>query len=468
MPDDSNIKEHLVQKLWDNQRFFDFELKATDGRVLQVLKPGQWNHNEGPDFAGAEILINGKLLTGDVEIHVRSSNWYDHKHHLDSKYNRAVLHVVFWDDDINLRTRTQNGNRIPTLELSRRLNAPLVELIDEYMNPEAKKIDCRITGRRLKIEPLKSVFDQLGQERLIAKTEAMRALRVSVDFEQLLYGGIMDALGFSQNREPFGELAHRVPISQLMGKSNEEIQAMLFGVAGLLPSQSDRPQPGEADTPFISRLEELWTSSAQCKNSNRMSADVWQFAKTKPANFPTRRIAAMAMLISSRPDSLMAEFVSHIETAATTNKRGLQRIRSELCELLMLPATDYWSSHSHFGKGVYPWGSALIGESRASDIIVNKLLPLALVWAEESQSSKLSDAVQKLYDYHPKLQDNRNTKKVAAQIFTEQQPIQSISPSAKKQQGVIYLDINFCESQLCELCPILNSGAVDDNIAPNP
>ena len=468
MPDVGNIKEHLVQKCWEHQRFFDFELKATDGRTLQVLKPGQWNHDEGPDFAGAEILINGKLLTGDVEIHVSSSNWYDHKHHLNSKYNRAVLHVVFWDDDINLRTRTQNGNRIPTLELSHRLDSPLVELIDEYENPEAKQVDCRITGRRLKIEPLKSVFDQLGQERLIAHKDAMQALRVSVDFEQLIYAGIMDALGYKQNREPFGELAHRVPISQLVGKSNEEIQAILFGVAGLLPSQSRLPHPGEANEPFVSRLEKLWPSSAQYKNSNRMPADVWRFGDTRPPNFPTRRIAAMSMLISSRTDSLMAEFVSHIEAAATTGKRGMHRIRRKLLELLMRPAHGYWASHSRFGKGIAHKGTVFIGRDRASEIIVNKILPLALVWAEESQSSKLSDAVQILYDHHPKIAREPTAEKIADQIFTEQQPIKQISPTAKKQQGAIYLDKNFCEIQLCELCPILNSGAVDEDIAPNP
>ena len=468
MPDLSNVKEHLVQKCWEHQRFFDFELKATDGRTLQVLKPGQWNHDEGPDFAGAEILVNGKLLTGDVEIHVSSSNWYDHKHHLNSKYNRAVLHVVFWDDDINLRTRTQNGNRIPTLELSHRLDSPLVELIDEYMNPEAKQVECRISGKRLKIEPLKSVFDQLGQERLIAHKDAMQALRVSVDFEQLLYAGIMDALGFKQNRESFRELAQRVPISQLVGKSNEEIQAVLFGVAGLLPSQSRLPNPSQVDSPFISQLETLWAASAQYKISSPMSTDVWRFAKTRPPNYPTRRIAAMSMLISSRTNSLMAEFVSHIEAAATTSKRGMQRIRRKLFELLMLPATGYWSSHSHFGKGIARHGTVFIGRDRASEIIINKLLPLVLVWAEESQSSNLSDSVQNLYDHHPKIAGEPTTKKIADQIFTEQQPIKHISPTAKKQQGAIYLDKNFCSSQLCELCPILNSGAVDEDIAPKP
>ena len=468
MPDFKNINEELVQKLWNEQRFFDFELRATDGRALQVLKPGKWNHDEGPDFAGAEILINGKLLTGDVEIHVRSSEWYDHKHHLDSRYNRAVLHVVFWDNDINLRSRTQNGNRIPTLELSHRLDTPLVELIDQHMKGESKPIECRVTGRRLKIEPLTSVFDQLGQERLIANKEAMRALRVSVDFEQLLYAEIMDALGYILNQESFRELAHRVPISQLMGKSNEEIQAILLGVAGLLPSQSRLLHPSEADTPFVSQLETLWASSAQYKNSSPMSAEKWRFARTRPPNYPTRRIAGMGMLISSRTDSLMADFVSHIEATATTDKRGLQRIRREVTNLLMPPASGYWSSHSHFGKGIARQGTALIGKDRASAIIINKLLPLVLVWAEESQSSKLSEVVQKLYDLHPKLQENAITDKIATQIFTEQQPIKCISPSAKKQQGAIYLHKNFCSSQLCELCPILNSGGVDENIAAKP
>ena len=111
------MDEAFVQKLWNEQRFFDTTTwrQLIDGR-FRVLKPGIWNHNEGPDFMHAEIEIDGKLQIGDVEIHVRSSEWYAHKHHLNSRYNRVILHAVFFNDDFNLRTRLQNGKRIPTLE----------------------------------------------------------------------------------------------------------------------------------------------------------------------------------------------------------------------------------------------------------------------------------------------------------------------------------------------------------------
>jgi hypothetical protein len=462
MPDLKNIDEHFVQNVWNEQRFFAFELAATDGRSIQVLKPGVWNSDEGPDFVHAEIQIDGKLHTGDVEIHVRSSEWYDHEHHLNPRYNRVVLHVVFWHDDINLRTRVQNGARIPTVELLKRLDAPIGDLFDEREETEAERINCRVTGNRLKIEPLKSIFDQLGQERLLEKVDAMRSLRVGIDFEQLLYEGIMEALGYAKNRKPFRELAQRVPFSELIGRSDEEIQAVLFGVAGLLPSQSfQRLRPGEVDDPFIHHLESLWLASEASKAPTRMTAEQWRFAKMRPANYPTRRIPAISQLLGACDESLMSVFLPMIEAAATADRRGLQRIRRKLLETLMPPSAGYWAEHSHFGKGIPQKGAALIGKDRASDIIVNILLPIALVWADDVQSPRLRDAVQRLYDSHPKLQANHITQQVEAQIFTTQQPVKLISPSAKTQQGALFIYRNFCSSQLCDDCPIIGGGAIE-------
>ena len=158
----------------------------------------------------------------------------------------------------------------------------------------------------------------------------------------------------------------------------------------------------------------------------------------------------------------MTVFLPIVEEAAIANKRGLQRIRRQLLDCLTPPSSGYWADHCHFGRGVPQRGSALIGQARASDIIVNVLLPIALVWAEESQSSRLRDAVQRLYDSYPKLQENHITQQIEAQIFTEHQPIKLISPCAKTQQGALYLYKNFCVSQLCDLCPIIQGGGVDE------
>jgi hypothetical protein len=427
-----------------------------------VLKPGVWSSDEGPDFVHAEIVIDGKLHAGDVEIHVRSSEWHNHKHHLDAKYNRVVLHVVFWHDDINLRTRLQSGKRIPMLELLERLDTPIGDLFDEREAAQTNPINyCRVRGKTLNIEQVASVLERLGDERLREKADAMRSLRVRIDFEQLLYEGIMEALGYARNRRPFRELAQRVPFSQLLGKSDEEIQAILFGVAGLLPSQSPQQlELHEVDEAFIERLGCLWEASEQRQNPSRMTAEQWSFAKIRPANYPTRRIPAISQLISRCQGSLMMVFLPLIEEAATANPKGLQQLRRRLLEKLMPTPSGYWVEHSHFGKGIPQPGAALIGQDRASDIIINILLPIALVWAEHAQSPKLSEAVGRLYDSHPTLQENYITQQVEAQLFTEQHPIALISPSAKKQQGAIYLYKNFCSSRLCDLCPIIQGGGV--------
>ena len=115
------------------------------------MKAGIWNSDEGPDFVRAEIIIDGQLLVGDIEIHVDSSDWYAHEHHLNPSYNRVVLHVVYRNDDINLRTRLQDGQRIPTLELLNRLNTPIGDLFDETEAEKATSVDfCRLAENLLR------------------------------------------------------------------------------------------------------------------------------------------------------------------------------------------------------------------------------------------------------------------------------------------------------------------------------
>lgn len=157
------------------------------------------------------------------------------------------------------------------------------------------------------------------------------------------------------------------------------------------------------------------------------------------------------------------DFLSLIEGAATANKSALVRIRRRLQKRLTPAPSGYWENHSHFGKGIPQRGAALIGADRANDIIVNKLLPITLLWAEQCESPTLAAAVQRLYDSYPKLQENRITQQIEAQIFSQEQPIKLISPSAKKQQGAIYLYKNFCSSQLCDLCPIIEGDGIIKN-----
>ena len=458
-PDLNRIDEARVQQMWHEQCFFDTNMASIDRRAIRVLKPGIWNHNEGPDFMHAEIEIEGKLQVGDVEIHVRSSEWYAHKHHLNSRYNRVIVHAVFFNDDFNLRTRLQNGKRVPTVEL---LKWVAVDTGDLYDDPKDTTTDglCRITGKQLNIAVLKGVFESLGRERFLEKTESMRLLRTRLDFEQLLYEGIMEALGYERNSKALRELAQHVPFADLDQKSEMEIQATLFGVAGLLPSQREKPlAPEVADDPSIVALEELWRTSEYAELPLRMTEARWSFTG-RPLNHPVRRIAAMSQLTHRCQGSLMMYFLPICEKAATADtKRALQTIERELRALLMLEPTGYWEKHANFGtESTRKIG--LIGKGRAVDIIINKILPVAYIWAVEAESQQLQEAVLRLYSTGSKSTGNKIISKVDKQIFTEAQQMRHLQPTAKIEQGVIRLYKNYCADWLCDLCPILEHDAV--------
>ena len=463
-PNVDKIDEARIQKIWHEQDFFNPNMESIDRRAIRVLKPGIWNHNEGPDFMHAEIEIDGKLQVGDVEIHVRSSEWYAHKHHLNSRYNRVILHAVFFNDDFNLRTRLQNGKRIPTAEL---LKLVAIDTGDLYHDTKDTTTDgaCRITGKQLNIEVLKGVFESLGRERFLEKTESMRLLRTRLDFEQLLYEGIMEALGYERNSKPLRELAQHVPFADLDQKSELEIQATLFGVAGLLPSQREKPLPPETtDDPNIIALEELWRASEYADLPARMTEARWSFVG-RPFNHPVRRIAAMSQLIHRCQGSLMMYFLPICEKAAAADtKTVLRTIEKELSTLLMLEPTGYWQKHANFGaESTRKIG--LIGKGRAVDIIINKILPAAYIWAVEAGSQQLQEAVLRLYSVGSKSTGNKIINKVDEQIFTETQQMRHLEPTAKIEQGVIRLYKNYCADWLCDLCPILEHDAVlsEDN-----
>ena len=459
-PDFNKMDEAFVQKLWHEQRFFDTNMASIDGRTIRVLKPGVWNHNEGPDFMHAEIEIDGKLHVGDVEIHLQSSEWYAHRHHLNSRYNRVILHAVYFDNEINLRARLQNNKRVPTLELLKWVAVDTGDLYDDTQDAATTDGLCRVTGKPLNIEVLKGVFESLGRERFLEKTESMRLLRTRLDFEQLLYEGIMEALGYTRNSKALRELAQHVPFADLDQKSELEIQAILFGVAGLLPSQREEPLQSEVtEDPSITALEALWRESEYAELPPRMTEARWSFTG-RPFNAPTRRIAAISQLIHRAEGSLMMYFLPTCEKAAAADTRQLLRtIEKELTDLLMIEPVGYWKKHTNFGTGGTQ-NTGLIGKARAIDIIVNKILPIAYVWAIEADSQKLQEGILRLYSVGSKSTGNQIIRKIDEQIFTETQQMRLLKPTAKIEQGIIRLHKNYCADWLCDLCPILEHDAV--------
>ncbi|MFQ6040567.1 MAG: DUF2851 family protein, partial [Candidatus Poribacteria bacterium] len=399
MPDTKFVDENLVHHIWDDQHFLNANLRATDGREISILKTGFWNGDAGPDFVKAEVIIDGKLYSGDVEVHVKSSEWQVHEHQADPKYNNVIVHVVLWDDAINLRTEKQNGEKVPTLALSEWLDESIGKLLDDFHqkpmeNPtNIAPSDCRANSKLLDFDKLAQPLESMGQERFIEKTEDIQKRSLDSDLEQVLYEGVMEALGYSKNREPFLQLAKKAPFAQLAGRHVEEIQAILFGVAGLLPKID---AIADDTSEYIARLRDLWSTADESYKRQQMQAEQWKFFRLRPSNFPTRRIAGISHILTNCKDgSLMLRFLPLIEEAVA-HKKKIKQIYKKLWDAMMPKAEGYWAEHSTFSGKPHKKTVYLIGKERAADILVNIVLPAAYLWAARVQSRQLREAVQLL------------------------------------------------------------------------
>ena len=122
----STIQEELLHYVWKLKSFDHTDLKTVDGQKLDIIHPGYHNHDAGPDFLDAKIELDNTLWAGQVEIHIRSSDWMRHRHDADDAYQNVVLHVVYEDD---AEIKRKDDTIIPTLELG-----PLISthLLDRY------------------------------------------------------------------------------------------------------------------------------------------------------------------------------------------------------------------------------------------------------------------------------------------------------------------------------------------------
>jgi hypothetical protein len=324
-----------------------------------------------PDFRDAVIRLDS-LVCGDIEVHVRSSDWKTHQHHKDSVYNRVILNVVAWHDARTSTTR-QDGQEVPVLTLNKNC-LPREDCVDESSLPE-QNIPCAHVTARLGVTAVTELLEQAGEERFLGKVSGFRTSLVQVDRGQLLYQGIMGALGYSRNKRPFLQLAYRLPLEALelltRGETSDEecfahLQARLFGTAGLL---SLLQWESNMSREWVSRLGSIWLAS---DIGEVMSPDDWQLFKVRPNNSPLRRLAAMScLLVRYRESGLLDGVVKAVSEIPLSDYRRLESV-------FVVSGDDDGAGQYHYG---FNRCRTLLGRERAGDIIINVLLPFVFAWS---------------------------------------------------------------------------------------
>src|SRR4030042_1611775 len=329
------ITERHISNLWQSH-LIRYPVADTGERPY-IIFPGRVSNTSGCDFKDAVFTVNGRLISGNIEVHCRSSQWQSHGHHQDPKYNNIVLHVV-WQRASQPLTLLQNGQAVPTICLGSFINSPLEELVNVPANFQSS---CPAASRHLNTDNLNVLLTAAGVKRFKSKITSFRKALNKEDAGQVLYRGIARALGYAQNAEPCQELAQRLPVRELMEDDKPTVdlamQALLLGHAGLLPSQRHR---SVKDREAV-KLQKIWQSTGITET---MKEADWCFFRVRPDNFPARRLVALSCLISRYHKSGLLRGVLRLvrKAPAGAEHRWLE-------SGLAIASHGYWANHFDFG-----------------------------------------------------------------------------------------------------------------------
>jgi hypothetical protein len=450
--------ESFLHRLWERQ-LAGKELRTLDGRVVEILSPGTPNRDAGPDYRDATLRMDGRLIHGDIEIHPTAEDWVRHGHHRDPRYNNVVLHIVTCGCSSRARTVRADGAKVPIVDLDQHLPTPAEEMERRQIAAGAPTKDDGGCPLALASESQKlRAISEASSQRLQLKIDRFREERQYADWDHVAYRGIFEALGYSKNQAPARVLADRMPVSDLwhfaQGYPDAEavahVQAWLLGASGLLAAAPQDAEPLASE--FIRSQSSLWQSYPNRRKTDPLTAVDWRFFRLRPANFPTRRIAAMAVLVvRHRQEGFLGSWSRLLRQAAQL--RG--RLHQELERTLVVEAWGFWSQRDCFLTGKrYRAGRApqLLGRDRARDIIINIVLPILVAYAEETGDGILRAAAEEAYATCPKLPENEILRAMGARLWKCPDEAGQSVTTAALQQGLIQLYKYGCRMGDCSFC----------------
>jgi len=345
------MNEDFLHYVW-RYNLLPVDLYTTMGEALQVQHPGAYNRDSGPDFFNARIRIGDTVWAGNVEIHLKASDWFRHNHQDDPAYDNVILHVV---DTFDAEVIGKNGMPVPAVEIRGKYPGHLARTW-EYLAYSNRWIPCSELLEEHDIDTFTLWTPALAIERLEYQSARIRqVLRYCKgDWEEAFYCTLARAMGFRTNAEPFELLARSTPLGLLLKyRDNPEIvESILLGQAGLLNAN-----PGEVQS---ARWRDKYNFYKMKHSLTSLNPGVWKFLRMRPNNFPTIRISQFASLLCNR-EILFEGF----------SKNAGSR---KWIDLLTVAASSFWDSHYTFDK-VSPHQPKILGEQSAQLIVINAVIP---------------------------------------------------------------------------------------------
>lgn len=417
--------EAFLHYLWQFQQFSAADLRAESGEAVQVLHPGWLNPHAGADFQEARLLLGDVEWVGTVEIHRRSSDWFNHNHQTDGAYDNVVLHVV-WQHDAPVTRR--DGTPIPTLALASRTDLALLARYQALLDARAPIPCAPRFGRAGDLAKL-SMLDRALTQRLQTKADAVAGMfrQTGNDWEETAWRVVARAFGAKLNADPLERLAGALPLKILQKHRGNalQVEALLFGTAGLLPG------PAEADE-HAARLgrEFGFLEKKYGLADRRLSTHEWKFLRLRPAGFPTVRLAQLAALVNRHPHFF----------ALLTHPDSAEALRAALDA----PQSAYWQRHYVWGKPAAKPVPGL-GEEALNSLVINAAVPLLAAYARERGQPQYLEKAIRLLEEAPAEKNG---------VISEWRALGLRVQTAFDSQGALEWHARFCTPRQCFRCNV--------------
>ena len=425
------MNESFLYYLWEN-RLLTGRLMTTQGQPVEVINPGFRNQNAGPDYLEARIRIGEQLWAGQVEIHVRTSDWNRHGHQDDKAYQNVVLHVVYEHD--------QTVNEIPVLALKGHFSTSLYHQYEQFVTAQ-RWIACERQLSQIQPFTLNAWLERMAVERLEEKAKNVeRQLKATrFDWEQTLYQLLLRYFGMKVNNEAFETLSRILPLKTLLKHADNltQVEAMLLGCSGLLEKEGDEDYPKLLKREFAVMRSKF--------NLVTMPTEQWKFMRMRPANFPTVRLAQLAQMIH-RHGCLFSKIIT-ADTVGETKK------------MFDVTASEYWDTHFRFPPPVgQPHCDSpthcdsqakpkRLGEGTADVLMINAVIPLLFCYGQFHKDPSYCDKAMRFLEA---LDAEDNT------VIRHFNAIGWSAENAMQSQALLHLHNHYCRRKRCLECSIGN------------
>ena len=419
------MKEDLLHFAWKFQLFELENLQTQLGEPVTVKKVGFHNKDAGPDFMNARVAIGETLWAGNVEIHIRTSDWFRHGHHQDKAYDNVILHVVFEDDSKPGQDNYQL-KRIPCLEVANLLPNQLLSRYNAMLTNQ-KWVPCADHFPGVPELTTKHWLNRVLIERIEQKASYLHELLKANnnDWRETFYQLMARNFGFKVNAEPFEHLAKTLPLKTLTKHKDQlhQVEALLFGQAGMLNHIFTDQYPID--------LQEEYRFLSQKYGLTPIGEHEWNLLRLRPANFPAIRIAQLAALLH-QTSGIFAK-VLEIKDSETIKK------------LFQVKASKYWDDHYQFDRPSTNKRPKQLGKKARENILINTVVPFLFAYGQAQNDDSLQEKAVDMLESLPPEQNS---------ILKNWQQLGAKNGNAANSQALLYLKKAYCDQKRCLECGI--------------